>query len=150
MIRQFQPIDASSSCSLIRACLKGDISLTHSLCEKLCIRQTPQMLLEQARLFYVSVYESDHRILGIAGLDMNEIRLLYVSPEHQGKGIGRALLDHLIPMAPAALFPDIFVYSSLTAVGFYKACGFIKKGPFSFDIDGDTLPTVFMARPTGF
>lgn len=102
---------------------------------------------ERSKLFYVSVYESRNRILGIAGLDMNEIRLLYVSPKHQNHGTGRALLEHLIPMVPAALFSDIFVYSSIQAVGFYKACGFVEKGPFRFDLGVETLPVIFMTLP---
>lgn len=99
---------------------------------------------ERARLFYLAVYESEDRILGVAGLDMNEIRLLYVSPEHQRRGIGRALLDHIKEMAPGEFFSDIFVYSSLQAVDFYKACGFSDKGRVHFDIGGEMLPTVFM------
>ena len=102
---------------------------------------------ERARLFYVAVYESENRILGVAGLDMNEILLLYVSPEHQRRGIGRALFEHLRAMVPGILFQDIFVYSSIQAVGFYRACGFIEKGPFCFDLAGAPLPTVFMVLP---
>jgi len=67
---------------------------------------------------------------------MNEIRLLCVSPKSQRQGIGRMLWDHIRPMAPSALFPDIFVYSSLQSASFYKACGFIEKGPYHFDFDG--------------
>ena len=103
---------------------------------------------ERARLFYVAVYESENRVLGVAGLDMNEIRLLYVSPDQQRRGIGRALLEHLRPMVPGILFPDIFVYAATQAVGFYKACGFAEKGPFCFDIDGEPLTTIFMTSPT--
>ena len=148
MIRQFQTDDALSCCGLIHACLKGDSSLPSSLREKLCNLESPQAVKECARLFYLSVYESGNRILGIAGLDMNEIRLLYVSPDHQRQGIGRALLEHLMSMVPGALFPDTFVYASVPAVGFYKACGFIEKGSCSFDVGGEALHTVFMARPS--
>ncbi len=110
--------------------------------------ETPHAMEERARLFYVAAYESENRVLGVAGLDMNEIRLLYVSPDQQRRGIGRALLDHLRPMVPGILFPDIFVYAATQAVGFYKACGFTEKGPFCFDIDGEPLTTIFMTSPT--
>ena len=147
MIRQFQPGDAEACCRLIHACLDNDHSVSSALREKILHAETPGSMNERARLFYVAVYELNNRVLGVAGLDLNEIRLLYVSPEHQRRGIGRALLEHLKPMAPAILFADIFVYSSIRAVGFYKACGFIEKGPFTFDIGGEPLPTVFMAFP---
>ena len=145
MIRQFQPQDAASCCRLIHACLESDTSISDSLREKIHNRETAHCMCERAKLFYLSVYESQNQILGIAGLDMNEIRLLHVSPEHQRQGIGRALLEHLKGMTPAALFPDVFVYSSIQSVGFYKACGFVEMGPFCFDVGGETLPVVFMA-----
>ncbi len=149
MIRQFRPEDALECCRLIHACLEKDSSLSPSLMEKMRSRETTESMNERSKLFYVSVYESNEGILGVAGLDMNEIRLLYVSPGHQHHGIGRDLLKHLQAMVPASVFPDIFVYSSVPAVGFYRACGFTEKGPFGFDLEGETLPVVFMTVPTG-
>ncbi len=148
MIRQFKPEDAPSCCRLIHECLDIDPSLSPTLREKTRNVETPSAIEERARLFYVAVYESENRILGVAGLDMNEIRLLYVSPEYQRRGIGRAIIEHFRPMVPGILFPDIFVYATTQAVGFYKACGFTEKGPFCFDIDGERLPTIFMTSPT--
>jgi ribosomal protein S18 acetylase RimI-like enzyme len=103
---------------------------------------------ERARLFYLAVYESESRITGLVGLDLNEIRLLYVSPEHQRSGIGRALLRHIATMAPRDLFKDLFVYSSIAAVDFYKSQGFIEKGPVSFDMGGEIMRTIFMTCPS--
>jgi GNAT superfamily N-acetyltransferase len=144
MIRQFQPEDGPSCYRLIQACLEGDPSFSPALRKKIRGSETPQSINERARLFYVAVFESEDEILGIAGLDMNEIRLLYVSPKHQRRGIGRALLEHLKTMVPDTLFADIFVYSTTQASGFYRACGFVEKGPFFFDLGGETLPVVFM------
>ena len=147
MIRQFRPDDSAACCSLIRECLAGDPSLSSSLREKLRDSETPQSMEERARLFFVSVYESEGKILGIAGLDLNEIRLLCVSPGHRRSGIGRALIDFILNMVPNMLFSDIFVYSSMQGRAFYRACGFEEKGPVSFDISGEPLQTVFMAFP---
>ena len=108
--------------------------------------ESPDAVLERSRLFYVAVYESDSRISGIAGLDMNEIRILCVSPEHQRRGVGRLLLNHVVEMVPGILFPDVFVYAATGAVEFYKAAGFEEKGPMEFAFAGDTLQTVFMTR----
>jgi N-acetylglutamate synthase-like GNAT family acetyltransferase len=148
MIRQFQPGDASSCCALIRACLASDSSYSSALLQRIRTSETPQSMNERAKLFYIAVYESENRLLGVVGLDMNEIRLLYVSPEHQRRGIGRFLLEHIKIMVPSALFSDIFVYSSEQAVGFYRACGFMDKGPFVIDLEGEPLPTVFLTLPT--
>ena len=109
--------------------------------------ETPQSMVERSRLYYVAVYEEEDRITGIAGLDMNEVRLLCVLPESQRSGIGRALFEHIRAMVPGSLFKEMFVYSSIQAAGFYRTCGFVEKGPFVFDVDGEALPTVFMACP---
>ena len=101
-------------------------------------------MMERARLFYVAVCQLKNEIVGVAGLDLNEIRLLYVSPAHQRLGIGRSLLEHIKAMVPGFMFSDIFVYSSRQAVGFYTACGFVEKGPCIFDLAGEPLQTVFM------
>ena len=144
MIRQFQPEDASSCCQLIRDCLANESSFAAPLREKIIAGETPQSMKERARLFYIAVCEVEGRIAGLVGLDMNEIRLLYVSPSHQRRGVGRSLFEHIKAMIPKILFSDIFVYSSLQAIDFYKACGFIDKGSFNFDVGGEILPTVFM------
>jgi N-acetylglutamate synthase-like GNAT family acetyltransferase len=144
MIRQFRFEDARACSALIHACLAKDPSLSPGLREKLLISETPQAMEERSRLFYVVVDESEEGILGIAGLDMNEIRLLCVAPEQRRKGIGRALLAHIQKMVPGILFPDIFVYSSMEGRSFYRACGFVEKGPVDFAIDGEQLRTVFM------
>lgn len=144
MIRQYQYQDAASCSRLIHACLQNDSSYSLALRERISGLETAQAMTERARLFYVAVYESDDGILGVAGLDMNEIRLLCVSPEHRRLGIGRSLLEHIKAMVPGFLFSDIFVYSSLQAVGFYRAGGFCEKGPFVFDLGGEQLQTFFM------
>ena len=148
MIRQFRQQDAVSCSRLIQACVQEDPSYSLTLGEKICRLETAKAMTERARLFYVVVYESEDGILGIAGLDMNEIRLLCVSPEHRRLGIGQALLQHLKAMVPGLLFADVFVYSSPQAAEFYRACGFCEKGPYLFDLGGEQLKTIFMTCPT--
>jgi N-acetylglutamate synthase-like GNAT family acetyltransferase len=147
MIRQFQPGDATACCALIDACLEQDSSYSPSLLRKIRGIENPQSMTEHAKLFYIAVYELENRILGVAGLDLNEIRLLYVSPEYQRRGIGRMLLEHIRSMVPSILFAEVFVYSSEQAAAFYRACGFVDKGPFTFDLGGEALRTVFMVFP---
>ena len=145
MIRPFQPQDASACCRIIHACLETDASYPLELRARIRDQERPQSMIERAALFYVAVCESEGRILGFAGLDLNEIRLLYVDPGSQRLGIGRLLLGHLIAMVPSTLFSEIFVYSTLGAAGFYRSCGFRNKGPFAFDLGGVSLQTVFMS-----
>ena len=147
MIRQFRLEDSAACCSLIQECLASDPSLSSGLREVLQHSETPQSMEERARMFFVAVFESGGRILGIAGLELNEIRLLCVSPEHRRSGIGRALVEYIKSLVPDILFPDIFVYSSIQGKDFYGACGFKEKGPVIFNIGGKQLSTVFMTFP---
>ncbi len=149
MIRQFRPEDASSCCRLVHTCLDEDSSLAPSLKQKVRANETPQSMIERSRLFYVAVYEKNDFIEGVAGLDLNEIRLLFVSPDCRRRGIGRMLLEHAKSLVPGSLFPDIFVYSSPQATAFYKACGFLERGPCDFLIEEERLHTVFMTLLTG-
>jgi N-acetylglutamate synthase-like GNAT family acetyltransferase len=147
-IRQFCPGDAQSCCRLIHDCLEADISYSPSLRRKLLESESPEIMEERSRLFYLAVYESSSKIVGIAGLDLNEIRLMYVDPERRKSGIGRALFNHLAAMTPADFFGEIFVYSLPSAMDFYKTLGFIEKGPVSFRVADETVDTIFMTRPT--
>lgn len=147
MIRPFQPEDASACCNIIHACLEVEPSYPPALIHKIRAGETPWSMTERAGLFYVAVYEERGRILGFAGLDLNEVRLLYVDPGFQSCGIGRSLLEHIKAMVPGALFREIFVYSTIGAVGFYESCGFKSKGPYLFDLGGLPLKTTFMSLP---
>jgi ribosomal protein S18 acetylase RimI-like enzyme len=147
MIRPFRFDDAMPCWRLIQDCLNSDPFLSPSISRKLRDGESPQTITERARLFYIAVFELDSEIVGIAGLDLNEIRLMYVSPRRRRTGIGKALYYHLAEMAPDTFFREIFVYSSPSAVGFYKALGFVEKGPVSFDVDGELMTTTFMSSP---
>ena len=144
MIRKFCSEDATSCCRLVQACLREDSSISTALREKLLQGESPESIRERARLFYVIVYESAGAILGVAGMDMNEIRLLCVLPGYQHRGIGRALFEHIKAMVPRDFFSDIFVYSSPRATGFYNSCGFVQKGSVSFNHGDEIMHTVFM------
>ncbi len=147
MIRAFRPEDAPACSHIVNACLERDDSLSEKLRSILQQAETPAMMLERSRLFYLVVSETDSVLQGFGGLEMNEIRVLYVAPEHHRKRIGSEILLHLLSLVPPALFSDVFVYSSPGAVSFYRAHGFRAQGEHFFDIQGEELPTVFMTRP---
>jgi ribosomal protein S18 acetylase RimI-like enzyme len=70
------------------------------------------------------------RLVGMVGLgregDFWVMWKLYVLPDHQGKGVGKALLDAAIKALPAGtteLLLDVLVANE-KAIGFYRAQGF--------------------------
>ncbi|MBI4471647.1 MAG: GNAT family N-acetyltransferase [Acidobacteria bacterium] len=146
MIRQFKPEDAQACLEVICDCIRQDGTLSTPLRDQLVRAETAESIAERARLYYLAVWEKDDCVVGLAGLDMNEIRLLFVAPDHQGQGIGRELLQYLESMVPPAMFSDIFVYSTLAAERFYRAHGYQSRGEQVFDIHGQPLRTIFMVK----
>jgi GNAT superfamily N-acetyltransferase len=146
MIRQFRPEDADACSELVRASVETDPSLGPEVRRRLLQLETPERMVERARLFYVAVFEEHRTVLAVGAVDLNEIRLLYVTPGRQRMGIGRDLLRHLEAWVPPALFHDIFVYAALPAGGFYRAQGYQSLGEHIIDVDGFPLPTLFMRK----
>ena len=46
----------------------------------------------------------------------------------RGRGVGRAILLHLMGRARAAEIPEIVLNAQLTAIGFYRRFGYIEEG----------------------
>jgi GNAT superfamily N-acetyltransferase len=145
-IRPIRPEDAVPCWQIVRDCLEQDISISGELRRELLARESPASMIERARRFYVEVFEGAEGIVGIGGIDLNEIRILCVAPALQGRGIGRQLLRHLEGMVPPALFREIFVYASPGAVGFYRSAGYGARGEHVFPIAGHGLNTIFMVK----
>lgn len=82
-------------------------------------RQIAEQWLPMAETF---VYESDGRVVGFLSLIGNDVGAIFVDPDHQGRGIGRALMDRARDSRPY-LELDVF---EANAIGrrFYDAYGF--------------------------
>jgi N-acetylglutamate synthase-like GNAT family acetyltransferase len=146
MIRQFQPEDAEACCDLVHACIQYDLELSQAQRLALLHAESPQSMRERSKLFYLAVYESEGAVAGLGGLDMNEVRMLFVSPACQRRGIGKAILEFLEAMVPPALFREVFVYAALSAASFYRARGYSEHGEHYFDWSGQRLTTIFMTK----
>jgi GNAT superfamily N-acetyltransferase len=83
----------------------------------------PQILRDLERR-HVLVAEQGGVVLGTAGIDRRRIRMVFVEPEAQGRGIGKRLMNHLIAYAEIAGLEHLLVHASLTAEGFYARFGF--------------------------
>ena len=79
---------------------------------------------------YVPVAEEAGRPVGFAELEPNgHIDRVYVSADHQRRGIGRMLLDALIAEARRAGLARLFTEASITARPFFEAHGFVVLTP---------------------
>jgi putative acetyltransferase len=79
---------------------------------------------------YVPVAEEAGRPVGFAELEPNgHIDRVYVSADHQRRGIGRMLLDALIAEARRAGLARLFTEASITARPFFETHGFVVLAP---------------------
>lgn len=72
------------------------------------------------------VFERDGAVVGFISMLGHEVGGLFVAPEVQGEGIGRALLDH-VRSSREHLELDVFE-ANQPARGFYRAYGFEEIG----------------------
>ena len=70
------------------------------------------------------VWEIDGRVVGFIAMLGNEIGGLFVDPEHQGRGIGRALVDH-VRASRDRLEVEVFEDNRIGRA-FYAAYGFAE------------------------
>jgi GNAT superfamily N-acetyltransferase len=145
-IRPFLPEDAEPCSLIVRACLRQDSAISTDLKEELMLAETTGLMCERAKLFYMAVFLRDDRPVGIGGLDMNEIRMLFVDPECQRHDIGSSLLRHLEALVPPPLFSDVFVYSAPGAVNFYCRHGYQSGGEHEFVVGRCKMRTIFMTK----
>jgi putative acetyltransferase len=100
------------------------------------------------------VAEREERILGVGGwspdsveADLAWLRYLFVHPEATRRGIGRRLVERTERSACAAGRPRVRVWSSLNAVGFYRAVGFMPERRARWPVrTGIDLDYVLMAK----
>jgi GNAT superfamily N-acetyltransferase len=77
-------------------------------------------------------YEADGALLGVMGIqpvrDVDLIRHAYVAPGSQGRGVGAALLEHLLRSATRRLLVGTWAAAEW-AIAFYLRHGFAQVSP---------------------
>lgn len=83
--------------------------------------------------------------------DYNELKIIYVLPEYQGRGIGRMLANKAMSLLDFSKNTIIEVVEyNKSAIEFYKKLGFVEfeKGKGHEITTGKTMPTIKMNRRT--
>jgi GNAT superfamily N-acetyltransferase len=73
---------------------------------------------------HVRVAQEGHRLLGFAAVSGDWLEQLYVHPDHQGRGVGRTLLEDVQRRASGGLRLHVFTRNA-PARRFYEAAGFV-------------------------
>ncbi len=92
-----------------------------------------------------TVFEVDGRVVGFVSMVGNEVGGLFVHPEHQGRGIGRTLIDRVRTSRPS-LELDVFE-ANTGARRFYESCGFVEVGRHRHEPTGQLELRMRLGRP---
>ncbi|MEE1899309.1 GNAT family N-acetyltransferase [Flavobacterium rakeshii] len=146
----------------------GDYNLVHTLAEKVW-PQTYKNILTNDQITYMfemmysqtayneQIEKKGHEFLlirdesgylGFASYELNynnkpitKVHKIYVLPQTQGKGAGRALIDKISQIAAdnnnTVISLNVNRYN--TAIGFYEKIGFVKAGQEDIDIGNGYL-----------
>jgi putative acetyltransferase len=101
------------------------------------------------RMFVAEVQtgEAGGAVIGLAGIHGNEIRAVYVHPDHVGCGVGGALLAALEEQARSDGIESLALHSTLNARSFYLKHGYRDEGETVFSLrPGLELPCVKMTK----
>jgi len=92
----------------------------------------------EKKIIYIA--ENNNHILGYIALSYNtqqyEIKNLYVLPKLQNNGIGKKLLKKVISNVDGRLWLSCWEKNA-SAIGFYKAMGFIEVGDSYFELGNE-------------
>ena len=143
IIRRLKEEDAQAVSGLIITTIRisniGDYQA--ELMEELVKTQTPEHVLQRASWMHFYVAEEDGDIIGCGAIgpywgreDESSLFSIFVHPDHQGKGIGRAIVETLEQDEFALRAKRIEIPASITGLPFYRRLGYdFKDGKEEID-----------------
>ncbi|EFU42514.1 hypothetical protein PVOR_09620 [Paenibacillus vortex V453] len=85
----------------------------------------------------------DFKPVGFMGLDGSKIEMLFVDPQHHGRGAGSQLIRHAESLKGDKLTVDVNEQNA-GAHAFYKKYGFVQTGRSELDGAGKPYPLIHM------
>ena len=135
-IRRFEEQDAKAVSELIRKTIwiSNTKDYPVDLMEQLIEAESPEHVLERASWTHFYVAEEQDNIIGCGAIvpywgkeDESSLFTIFVLPEYQGKGIGRAIIDTLEKDEFFLRAKRIEIPASITGVPFYLKMGYNYK-----------------------
>lgn len=147
MIRSFELEDAEEVVQVREKCLEqlkqqDPVNYAGHRVDKRLVDLPVQKLValskESNRMVFVA--EVNSQVVGSGCLIDNEIRLMFVDPSEQKKGIGTSILSRIESAALQKGIKELNLYSFLGAVQFYKCKGFEVTGKAHVSPMGPIVP----------
>ena len=136
VIRRLNGEDAKAVSELIITTIRisniGDYPA--EMMEELVKTQTPENILQRASWTHFYVAEEDGTVIGCGAIgpywgkeDESSLFSIFVHPDHQGKGVGRAIVETLEKDEFALRARRIEIPASITGLPFYRKMGYTFK-----------------------
>jgi N-acetylglutamate synthase-like GNAT family acetyltransferase len=101
---------------------------------------------KQLEKIHCIVAEVNGNVVGMGGLDGNEIKRMYCDPEYRGRHIGTRIYTELAVNAKKAGLQTLYLEASLNAEGFYRKIGFKRIKTHIWIVGGYEVQNVIMEK----
>jgi N-acetylglutamate synthase-like GNAT family acetyltransferase len=107
---------------------------------------TPERLIETASEQYMVVCVHEGDVVGVASLDGDRVRNVFVDADLQRQKIGTLLMREIEAHALESHQTRLYLHSALSAEYFYRALGYESMGPIDRELKGHPVPEVKMSK----
>lgn len=124
---------------------EASVRATHDFLTEEKIQEIKQIIIEGKAFSHVDLYsffDMEGSRLGFLGLSNDKIEMLFIHPDHRGKGVGQALTRFAIYEKNIHRV-DVNEQND-QAVGFYKKMGFRITNRNPLDAQGNPFPILEM------
>jgi GNAT superfamily N-acetyltransferase len=148
-IRRFEPSDAEAVSNVIRTTMQISNAADYPMeCLQPVIDYfSPAKVAQLSHERDCLVAAEEGEIIGTAALDGDELVTFFVDPQHQGRGIGSALLKEIEAIALDHSRRELKVDASLTGAAFYERHGYERTGRI---LEGTAGPQISMRKQLRF
>lgn len=147
LLRHFKPEDAQACCDVINASVTAMRGLNDAARFYIIAKNVPADLSAELQTGYSLVAEIHGHIVAVGSLSKDgEIRRIYVSPDMQKRGIGKAIMDMLEDAARKREMSEIRIHASPTSVEFYEQLGYVIVAHERTEIGNAVFETVKMTK----
>ncbi|BEQ16369.1 acetyltransferase [Desulfoferula mesophila] len=138
-----QPVAPSRYPELL-AVWEASVRATHNFLSEADIAALKPLILERyfAAVDLRCAVAEDGRVLGFVGMAKGKIEMLFIAPEHRGRGIGTLLARHAIERHGVTKV-DVNEQNP-QALGFYHSLGFRTVGRSATDGQGRPFPLLHL------
>ncbi|MDC1105554.1 GNAT family N-acetyltransferase [Prolixibacteraceae bacterium] len=127
---------------------EASVRATHDFVSEEDIQRYKPLILNEyfKAVELLAIRDEHHVILGFSGVADRIIEMLFIAPEHRGKGLGRELVINCINVLDCNKV-DVNEQNK-QAVGFYERMGFKTEQRSELDGEGRPYPILHMELKT--